>query len=168
MSSEDSQFIAIGGATVGFQTNSATIDRGADIAGNSMGIHGRCVSGVGVFGESTSSIGVHGSSTKGPGVFGESAQGRGGVFKTNHEAQLQLIPRQPAPIFEGSTSAVEDHKLIPQLPKDGEAGDLFAADFGFGGSDRCQLWFCVKRPENGNPAQWRQVTLGSVVVPGVS
>ena len=173
----DNQFTALGGAAVGFQTNSTEIDKGADIAGNSMGIRGSCESGVGIFGESFSrqgvmgashdSIGVHGSSTKGPGVFGESAQDRGGVFRTNHEAQLQLIPRKPASIYQGPTSAVED-KLIPQLPKDGEAGDLLAADFGFGEPGNCQLWFCVKSSENGNPAQWRQVTFGSVVVPGVT
>jgi hypothetical protein len=175
--SSDNQFTALGGAAVGFQTNSATIDRGADIAGNSMGIHGSCVSGIGVFGESTSregvmgashdSVGVHGSSTQRSGVFGESAHYRGGVFSANHQAQLQLIPRKPASIYQGPTSAVED-KLIPQLPKDGEAGDLLAADFGFGEPGNCQLWFCVKSSENGNPAQWRQVTFGSVVVPGVT
>jgi hypothetical protein len=164
--SSSEQFTAIGGAVVGFQTNSSTIDRGADIAGNSMGIRGSCESGIGVQGVSHDSVGVHGSSTKGPGVFGESAQGRGGVFRTNHEAQLQLIPLQPAIRYEGPTSAVEDN-LIPRLPKDGEVGDLLAADFGFGEHGNCQLWFCVKSSENGNSAQWRQVTFGSVVVPGV-
>jgi hypothetical protein len=40
--SSDDQFTALGPATIGFQTNASAIDRGAEIAGTSVGVVGRC------------------------------------------------------------------------------------------------------------------------------
>jgi hypothetical protein len=45
--SSDNQFTALGPAIVGFQTDSANIDRGAEITGNSVGIKGFCGGPVG-------------------------------------------------------------------------------------------------------------------------
>jgi hypothetical protein len=45
--SSDNQFTARGPAIVGFQTDSSSIDRGAEIAGNSVGIKGFCHGSVG-------------------------------------------------------------------------------------------------------------------------
>ena len=45
--SSDNQFTALGPAIVGFQTDGANIDRGADITGNQVGVHGRCGGPVG-------------------------------------------------------------------------------------------------------------------------
>src|SRR5271163_4877672 len=85
----DNQWTALGPALVGFQTDSASIDRGAEISGNSLGILGRCSSGNGVHGQSDSAtdsgvwgentgdgFGVSGSSVTGEGVLGD---GRNGV-----------------------------------------------------------------------------------------
>ncbi len=48
--SSDDQFTALGPAAVGFQTDGANIDVGADIAGHSAGIRGRADDGPGVAG----------------------------------------------------------------------------------------------------------------------
>jgi hypothetical protein len=40
--SSDNQYTALGPAAVGFQTDGANIDRGAEIAGNTFGVKGRC------------------------------------------------------------------------------------------------------------------------------
>jgi hypothetical protein len=40
--SSDDQFTALGPAPIGFQTNASAIDRGAEIAGTSVGVLGRC------------------------------------------------------------------------------------------------------------------------------
>jgi hypothetical protein len=45
--SSDNQFTALGPAIVGFQTDAANIDRGAEIHGNSVGIKGFCDGPVG-------------------------------------------------------------------------------------------------------------------------
>jgi hypothetical protein len=61
--SSDNQFTALGPAVVGFRTDGTTIDLGADIAGNSIGVRATCndnTAGVGVDGSSVA-IGVHGS-----------------------------------------------------------------------------------------------------------
>jgi hypothetical protein len=74
--SSDNQYTALGPAIVGFQTDSASIDRGAEIAGNSLGILGSCNQGNGVHGKSGSPTdsGVWGeNSGHGFGVAGSSA-----------------------------------------------------------------------------------------------
>jgi hypothetical protein len=92
----DNQWTALGPAPVGFQTNSASIDRGAEISGNSLGILGRCNRGNGVHGQSDSAtdsgvwgentgagFGVAGSSVTGEGVLGD---GRNGVHGRSSSA----------------------------------------------------------------------------------
>jgi hypothetical protein len=69
--SSDNQFTALGPAIVGFQTDGANIDRGAEIAGKSVGILGHCDGGNGVHGQS-------GSATD-SGVYGENTGGGTGV-----------------------------------------------------------------------------------------
>ena len=81
--SSDNQFTALGPAIIGFQTNSASIDRGAEIHGRDLGILGQCDNGpgvsgrsknfVGVFGESTNHVGVRGTSSTRAGMEGISA-----------------------------------------------------------------------------------------------
>jgi len=70
--SSDNQFTALGPADVGFQTDGANIKTGADIAGQAIGIHGRCNRGDGVVGESA----VANKS----GVFGFNTAASGGAF----------------------------------------------------------------------------------------
>ncbi|HZZ24256.1 MAG TPA: hypothetical protein VFE60_17470 [Roseiarcus sp.] len=45
--SSDNQYTALGPATVGFQTNGANIDIGAQISGNTVGVRGTCQGAVG-------------------------------------------------------------------------------------------------------------------------
>src|SRR5262249_46962995 len=67
--SSDNQFTALGPAIIGFQTNSASIDVGADIFGNQAGIKGHCNFGTGV--EGISSAGTEANpNDNGVGVFG--------------------------------------------------------------------------------------------------
>ncbi len=74
--SSDNQFTALGPAIIGFQTHGANIDAGADIAGNQVGVRGRCQGAVGDgvqgFGtgnfSGTAGFGADGSS--GAGAFG--------------------------------------------------------------------------------------------------
>jgi hypothetical protein len=58
--SSDNQYTALGPAVIGFQTDGANIDVGADVAGKSVGAKGRCDDGPGVVGESNS-MGVLGT-----------------------------------------------------------------------------------------------------------
>jgi hypothetical protein len=81
--SSDEQFTALGPAIVGFQTNSASIDRGADIRGRDLGIFGKGDSGPGVVGESIGSAGVNGKSTGAAGVTGTGTPGVFGHGKRN-------------------------------------------------------------------------------------
>jgi hypothetical protein len=71
--SSDNQYTALGPAIVGFQTDGTNIDRGADIAGNSLGIRGACQGAIG--------DGVHGfgGNAGGNGVMGQGGEGRSGV-----------------------------------------------------------------------------------------
>lgn len=89
--SSDNQYTALGPASIGFQTDSTDIDVGADIAGNSTGVKGRCDEGPGVVGESTSAgvkgrglqgvygLGANRSRNDGTGVLGEGYQEAFGV-----------------------------------------------------------------------------------------
>src|ERR1700730_12580235 len=85
--SSDNQYTALGPAAVGFQTDGANIDHGAEISGKSVGVHASCDGGDGVAGQSGSSknsgvwghniggkYGVSGSSPAGVGVWGSSLQ----------------------------------------------------------------------------------------------
>src|SRR5262245_17845413 len=65
--SSDNQFTASGPATIGFQTNSASIDVGADVTGSQAGVRGHADKGIGV--EGTSREDVEGND-QGVGVVG--------------------------------------------------------------------------------------------------
>ncbi len=101
--SSDNQYTALGPAVIGFQTDSSSIDRGAEITGRDLGIRGHCDAGIGIHGTSadlageapgtsigvlgegqsvgvsgrSSNIGVEGISGAAAGVFG---RGTPGVF----------------------------------------------------------------------------------------
>src|SRR5215510_12501522 len=66
--STDNQYTALGPAAIGFQTDGANIDVGADVAGKKFGARGRCENGSGVIGESDT-MGVFGSGNL-RGVYG--------------------------------------------------------------------------------------------------
>ncbi|SRR6266487_793608 len=134
-------------------------DPGTGVFGiaDNVGIRGQCTTGIGVLGEGESGVG---------GVF-SSVTNRGGVFSSGHEAQLQLTPQLVPPNTAPVESQPKDTRFIPLLPKDGQAGDIFAAT-DERRTELCQLWFCVRSSNEHDPAQWRQVTLGSVIVVGES
>jgi hypothetical protein len=141
-----------------------------------IGVNGSSQSGYGVHGFSDVGVGVNGSSKNGVGVFGESTRGRGGIFASGRPspdasladaAQLQLRPQV---VFQSQSPIPPPpprNEVLPLLPKDGQAGDLFAAQIN---SDlgACQLWFCVNSPsaDGTQPAQWSQVLLGSPISGG--
>jgi hypothetical protein len=67
--SSDNQYTALGPAIIGFQTDSSSIDRGAEIVGKVLGIRGQGDTGIGVRGESAGlADGAPGTSI---GVLGE-------------------------------------------------------------------------------------------------
>lgn len=76
--SSDNQYTALGPAIVGFQTHGTNIDRGAEIAGNSLGILGHCDGGNGVHGQS--------GSVNDSGVWGENTNGGFGVSGSTNAA----------------------------------------------------------------------------------
>ncbi|MDQ6644676.1 MAG: hypothetical protein M3Y76_09520, partial [Chloroflexota bacterium] len=80
-------------------------------------------------------------------------------------AQLQLTPLKVPQNVTPKETPPQDTKFIPRLPKDGQAGDLFAAT-DKRGTELCQLWFCVSSRNDSNTAQWRQVIFGSTVFAG--
>jgi hypothetical protein len=71
--SSDNQFTALGPAIIGFQTDSSSIDRGAEIFGRDVGVEGRSDDGAGVSGVSLNFIGVFGQSTNHVAVRGRSS-----------------------------------------------------------------------------------------------
>ncbi|MDT7687836.1 MAG: hypothetical protein QOE46_595 [Acidobacteriota bacterium] len=81
--SSDNQFTAIGDAEVGFQTNSASIRVGADIAGSVVGMRGHCDTGNGIEGFSNKGFGVKGDGTL-AGILGEGIGGGVGVKGTSN------------------------------------------------------------------------------------
>jgi hypothetical protein len=116
--------------------------------------------GTGVFGVSESGTGVSGNSSDGDGVVGKSLDGRGGVFGSDHLAQVQLVPQDLG--IEPFDAVVTPVKVIPikeapALPTGGRGGDLIAVK---DNSKQCTLWFCVEDEDGGRAAQWAQVLLG--------
>jgi hypothetical protein len=78
--SSDNQYTALGPAIVGFQTNGANIERGAEITGKSLGARVQGDRGPGVIGVSVGVINKDGTPKKGQdlvGVAGESQHGVG-------------------------------------------------------------------------------------------
>jgi hypothetical protein len=82
--SSDNQWTALGPAEIGFQTHGANIRVGADIAGNQLGVKGRCQGpvGDGVQGVGTgnfSGVAGFGDGRVGTGVFGAGRHGVRGI-----------------------------------------------------------------------------------------
>lgn len=117
--------------------------------------------GIGVEGNSPTGVGVYGRSEEGTAVLGRSKFGRGGLFESERVAQVRLVPDRQA-------------TLTPQLPKEGQVGDLKMIRNtvevndveGTRVEDRCSLWLCIPKP--GEPDsdisdQWQEVRLGMTV-----
>jgi hypothetical protein len=104
---------------------------------------------------------MKGHSPSGDAVVGESGSGRGGVFKSDGSAQVQLVPHA----VRGSLSnPVATPVMVipinkgPALPKLGRGGDLMAVVDGTG---KCTLWFCMNDGNRTRSAKWTQVLLGA-------
>ena len=99
--------------------------------------------------------GVYGSGHTGVKGFG--FDGRGGVFVSQRDAQVQLIPSQGTRIVEQAAFIPTVARLGPSLPRTGRGGDLMTiAD----DQKECTLWFCVRGGNTNGPAKWTQVLLG--------
>jgi hypothetical protein len=108
----------------------------------------------------TSETGVYGVGQNG--VKGIGAEGRGGVFQSEHSAQMQLVPARRPPQGKEQASFIptviaDPSRLGPELPREGRGGDLMSIVDGEG---QCSLWFCVREGTSNGPARWAQVLLG--------
>jgi hypothetical protein len=107
----------------------------------------------------TNETGVYGTGLDG--VKGAGAEGRGGVFKSERSAQVQLIPaKRPVTKEQAATTPLavaNPGTLGPNLPKNGRGGDLMSVVDQDG---ECTLWFCIRDSTSGSPAHWAQVLLG--------
>jgi hypothetical protein len=115
------------------------------------------------------SLGIDGDGT---GVWGASGGGRGGVFTSQTNSQLRLVPAPRSPGQQRITERTNTNSPFPELPPDGQAGDLIATlepepDGNRGDSLQARLWFCVRSVDvdpNTNrrirAAGWAQVLLG--------
>ena len=117
---------------------------------------------AGVFG--LGDTGVRGHGLDGPGVAGSSKADRGGVFATDDQAQVNLVPRPVrTKLPEGSAvtptaiSSGELERGLVSLPRRGRPGDLMTL---IDDAQLCTLWFCVRGADDGGPARWAQVLLG--------
>ena len=109
--SSDNQYTALGPATVGFQTNGANIDIGAQISGNTVGVIGSCQGAVGdgVQGNGTgnfSGIAGWGGADSGTGVIGFGTGGAGPGVRGIGAGGPNTGPGGPAGVFgQGGASA---------------------------------------------------------------
>jgi hypothetical protein len=153
--SSSNQFTALGPAIVGFQTNGAQIQKGAEAAGTQMGVH------------AIGPIGVRGEGNDGGPGGSFSAQPGSGSFSSG--AQVHIDPQ--AMVNPGATVAVTPSQYAKpemSLPSYGVVGDLWLAhDLAVPHS--ASLWICVQASAGQipdptiRPAIWRQVLLGSPV-----
>jgi hypothetical protein len=166
------QFTALGPAIVGFQTDGANIQRGAEAAGTQVGVHG--IGPIGVHGEGQAgSSGGSATGVRGEGQGG----GPGGSFAAqpgsgtdSSGAQVHLDPQ--AIFIPGGTMEVTPSQYAkpgPILPSYGTVGDLWLAQ-DTGAQQGAALWICVQAsagtfPQQHpiQPAVWRQVLLGTPV-----
>lgn len=138
--SSDNQFTALGPTFIGFQTNGSNIDRGAEIAGNELGIRGHCNKGIGIHGTSaeflgllgegpfagvkgaSSNIGVEGNSPGGPGVFGSGSPGVIGLGQKNGEngnnGVMGVAQTDEGVGVFGAHRSVDDGPIIDEHPRD--------------------------------------------------
>jgi hypothetical protein len=148
------------------------------MGGSGTGVWGISGTGDGTRGDSERGRGVAGTSINGTGVFGEGSQagveggsleGRGGVFRSQSSAQVQLEPRD-VPINTPRTEAVRlsawhvGEGMAPaQLPANGRAGDLLATTHPLPDEPENivgTLWFCSRGSTDTHAAVWREVLMG--------
>jgi hypothetical protein len=156
--SVDNQFTATGPAIVGFQTNGANIQRGAEVAGTVLGVRG---------------IGP-------TGVAGVGQNGPGGRFASSGAPpgppQIRIDPHESThdPGKPVKANPMEFGRPEDVLPDLGHIGDLWFSFFPKQRSDPhpaviAGLWLCVRPSElsqedaNFEPAVWCQVLLGAPV-----
>ena len=126
-------------------------------SGRGTGVQGISSDGSGGDFSSVAGAGVIGRSEEGIGVHAVSNSGRGAVFQSGRNvAQINLVPLQ-------------QNKAEPELPKDGEIGDLLLIvntvtlepDVV---QEKCSLWLCVPSPGRLSAnAFWQEVKLGDAV-----
>jgi hypothetical protein len=157
------------------------------------GVHGQAngASGVGVWAESDKGKAVNAVSNTGTGVMGVSTNGvggvfssgstgvqaadappgRAGVFRSDSEAQVRLVPQPPPdrPTFNQpfTAQALVSKGQEAAFPADAKAGDLLCTTMQVrvpqGVVEIGTLWFCEKGgTDKAHPAHWRQVLLGPV------
>jgi len=102
--SSDNQWTALGPAEIGFQTNGANIKAGADIAGNEVGVRGRCQGPVGDgvqgFGSGTfSGVAGFGGPTAGTGVWGIGGGGGGTGVRGIGNSGPNTVPDTPVGVY---------------------------------------------------------------------
>jgi hypothetical protein len=99
----------------------------------------------------------------GSGVYGLSFNGRGGMFESEGQAAINLVPNVYRNNF-GSKNSVapteySDEGVGFNLPKEADPGDILSIR----DSDRlCTYWVCVKGSGSG-PAKWAQLLVGSEI-----
>jgi hypothetical protein len=106
--SSDNQYTALGDAIVGFQTNSTSIQRGAEISGSELGVHGNCDSGVGVLGTSQTDAGVRGESEKAAGAAG---RGYPGVIGQSAHSSPHPLTKKDLPTIDVGVMGLADEDL---------------------------------------------------------
>ena len=118
----------------------------------------------------SSPAGVLGLSVQGAGVRGVSALDRGGIFQSatfrNDDAtraavaQIRLVPHR--------VSQIDAKTRNPQLPRDGQTGDLLAVvspdPIRRDPFQRSTLWFCERGRHLNDSAVWRKVALTDTVI----
>lgn len=87
--SSDNQFTSVGPAKIGFQTNSASIDIGAEITGSEAGVRGHADKGIGL--EGTSNGDTEGNKD-GAGVLGRGPTGVRGIGGSREKLDLKTGP----------------------------------------------------------------------------
>jgi hypothetical protein len=100
----DNQWTAVGPAEIGFQTHGANIREGADIAGNQVGVVGRCQGPVGDgvqgFGSGTfSGLAGFGGPTAGTGVWGIGGGGGGTGVRGIGNSGPNTVPDTPVGVY---------------------------------------------------------------------
>jgi hypothetical protein len=143
--SSDNQYTALGPAAVGFQTNGANIDIGAQISGNTVGVRGSCQGAVGdgVQGNGTgnfSGVAGWGGPNSGTGVIGFGGNGAGAGVRGIGFGGPNVGPAGPAGVFgQGGAGAPGVVGQAGSGIADGVQGFAtgnFSGVAGFGGSDQ--------------------------------
>jgi hypothetical protein len=143
--SSDNQFTALGPAIVGFQTNSSSIDRGAEIAGKEVGVRAQGDRGFGVVATGGGG-GVHGKGLSQPqsdpptfagptavGVLGESVDSNGvvGVSVVNDGVAGFTRSLRKSGVFGYNSLKTDPSRGTPEFPRPTQVG--------FGVFGRCDL-----------------------------